>query len=151
MCSTRFFFSPITRLYLPSISSKHLSKNLPTLSINPISIAMAGEPKSYAAVVAADDVDAKYGFERTEMYQTNLAGTVDYFERHVFLCYKSHDSWPSKVEDSDSDPLPKKFASALKARRSDNKIKVSLTNTLIFSSFFPLEFDILIFVGCSVT
>ncbi|KAL1553359.1 altered inheritance of mitochondria protein 32-like [Salvia divinorum] len=88
---------------------------------------MAGEPKTYAAAVSAEDDDAKYGFERSEMYQTNLAGTVDYFERHVFLCYKSHDSWPSKVEDSDSDPLPKNFASALKARRSDIKIKTRLT------------------------
>lgn len=121
----------ITRLYLSRISTKPLSKNLPILSPKTISfapsIAMAGESESFTTAVSTDE-DAKFGFERSEMYKSNLAGTVDYFERHLFLCYKSHDSWPSKVEVSDADPLPKKFASTLRARKEDIKIKVRVTN-----------------------
>ncbi|KAL8529369.1 hypothetical protein ACS0TY_006697 [Phlomoides rotata] len=86
---------------------------------------MAGESESFST--AAVDENAKYGFERSEMYQGNLSGTVDPYERHVFLCYKSHESWPPRVEDSESDPFPKLLASALKARKNDIKIKTRLT------------------------
>ncbi|KAL2246713.1 UNVERIFIED_CONTAM: hypothetical protein Sindi_2523600 [Sesamum indicum] len=82
---------------------------------------MAGESESFST---ATEDNAKYGFERAEMYESNLAGTVDPYERHVFLCYKSHELWPSRVEDSDSDPLPKLLASALKARKNDISLKV---------------------------
>ncbi|KAL0431627.1 UNVERIFIED_CONTAM: Altered inheritance of mitochondria protein 32 [Sesamum radiatum] len=85
---------------------------------------MAGESESF--YTAAED-NAKYGFERAEMYESNLAGTVDPYERHVFLCYNSHELWPSRVEDSDSDPLPKLLASALKARKNDISLKTRLT------------------------
>ncbi|KAL0461709.1 UNVERIFIED_CONTAM: Altered inheritance of mitochondria protein 32 [Sesamum latifolium] len=85
---------------------------------------MAGESESFST--AAED-NAKYGFERAEMYESNLAGTVDPYERHVFLCYNSHELWPSRVEDSDSDPLPKLLASALKARKNDISLKTRLT------------------------
>lgn len=69
--------------------------------------------------------DEKYGFQRPEMYKETLAGTVGAYDRHVFLCYKSPEAWPSRVEGSDSDPLPKLFASALKARKEDMSLKVS--------------------------
>lgn len=58
------------------------------------------------------------------MYETKLAGTVDAYDRHVFLCYKTPEAWPSRVEGSESDPLPKFFASALKARKNDIAVKV---------------------------
>jgi hypothetical protein len=83
--------------------------------------------------MASDDLstlsadDEKYGFRRPEMYQTNLAGTVDAYDRHVFLCYKSPDAWASRVENSESDPLPKLLASALKARKNDITVKTKLT------------------------
>ncbi|XP_057791710.1 uncharacterized protein LOC131008713 [Salvia miltiorrhiza] len=145
MCTS---LSSITRLYLSCLSIKPLSKNLPKFSFKPISlapsIAMAGESESFATAFSTDD-DAKYGFERSEMYQTNLAGTVDYFERHVFLCYKSHDSWPAKLEVSDSDPLPKQFASALRARRNDIKIKTRLTICEAAHDMNLWDGDVLIF------
>lgn len=74
------------------------------------------------AALSADD--EQYGFRRPEMYQSNLAGTVDPYDRHVFLRYKSPESWASRVEASDSDPLPKLLASALKARKNDTTVKV---------------------------
>ncbi|KAK6128308.1 hypothetical protein DH2020_037943 [Rehmannia glutinosa] len=127
--------SPIKQIYLLLHSPKILSRNLPKISPRsrffshlapqPSSCyAMAGESESFSTLV---ENDAKYGFERGEMYQSNLAGTVDPYERHVFLCYKSHESWPSRVEDSDSDPLPKLLASALKARKNDISLKTRLT------------------------
>ncbi|XP_020207129.1 altered inheritance of mitochondria protein 32 [Cajanus cajan] len=74
---------------------------------------------------AADD--AVNGFTRPEMYTENLAGTVDAYDRHVFLCYKSHVSWPSRIEASDSDPLPKRVAAAFKARKNDITVKTKIT------------------------
>ncbi|XAR51912.1 hypothetical protein NMG60_11006708 [Bertholletia excelsa] len=74
---------------------------------------------------AADDV--KFGFQRPEMYQTNLAGTVDPYDRHLFLCYKTYESWPSRVEDSESDTLPKVLSAVLKARKKDINVKTRLT------------------------
>ncbi|KAL6521788.1 hypothetical protein OROGR_018357 [Orobanche gracilis] len=85
---------------------------------------MAGETESLSTAV---EDSAKYGFDRGEMYKSNLAWTVDPYDRHVFLCYKSHESWPSRVEDSDSDPLPKLLASALQARKNDISVKTRLT------------------------
>ncbi|RVX08830.1 hypothetical protein CK203_011096 [Vitis vinifera] len=35
------------------------------------------------------DEDFKYGFQREEMYKASIAGTVDAYDRHVFLCFKS--------------------------------------------------------------
>ncbi|GMH15009.1 hypothetical protein Nepgr_016850 [Nepenthes gracilis] len=78
------------------------------------------------AVAAADD-SVKYGFERPEMYSISLAGTVDPFDRHVFLCYKNYESWPSHLEKSEIDLLPKLLFSALKSRKDDMKVKTRLT------------------------
>ncbi|XP_022895104.1 altered inheritance of mitochondria protein 32-like isoform X2 [Olea europaea var. sylvestris] len=88
-------------------------------------LSITGESESFYTV--ADDESTKFGFERPEMYQSNLVGTVDPYDRHLFLCYKSHESWPSRVEDSDSDPLPKLLSSGLKARKNDISVKTRLT------------------------
>ncbi|KAM2143246.1 hypothetical protein ACFX1R_047066 [Malus domestica] len=46
---------------------------------------------------------------------------------HVFLCYKTPKAWPWRIEGSESNPLPKFFASALKARKNDITFKTLLT------------------------
>ncbi|KAM1665610.1 hypothetical protein ACFX1X_045340 [Malus domestica] len=46
---------------------------------------------------------------------------------NVFLCYKTLEAWPWRIEGSESDPLPKFFASALKARKNDITVKMLLT------------------------
>ncbi|EYU34740.1 hypothetical protein ABFS82_11G130700 [Erythranthe guttata] len=129
----------VTQIYLTLHSPKTISKNLQKISptrfiSNPTpksfsssssSFTMAGESESFSTAV--DETATKYGFERSEMYESKLAGTVDPYDRHVFLCYKSHESWPSRVEDSDADPLPKLLASALKARKNDMNLKTRLT------------------------
>ncbi|XP_048433579.1 disease resistance protein Roq1-like [Pyrus x bretschneideri] len=47
--------------------------------------------------------------------------------RHVFLYYKTLEAWPWHIEGSESDPLPKFFASTLKARKNDITTKTLLT------------------------
>ncbi|KAL3833121.1 hypothetical protein ACJIZ3_007857 [Penstemon smallii] len=101
----------------PALSSLSFLHNIFSLPST-----MAGESESFSTTT-----EIEYGFERAEMHQSNLAGTVDPYERHLFLCYKSHEAWPSRVEDSDSDPLPKLLASALKARKNDIPVKTRLT------------------------
>ncbi|GMH23916.1 hypothetical protein Nepgr_025759 [Nepenthes gracilis] len=83
---------------------------------------MAGE----ASDAVYDDA-VKYGFERPEMYSGSLANTVDPYGRHVFLCYKDYESWPSHVENSGTDLLPKLFSSAIKSRKDDMQVKTRLT------------------------
>ncbi|KAM1712595.1 hypothetical protein ACFX13_023763 [Malus domestica] len=116
-------FSLIFSLSTPSTST--LSKPLPPPpSPPPRTVAMASADLA-AAVPAAED--ETYGFKRSEMFKEKLAGTVNAYDRHVFLCYKSPEAWPSRVEGSESDPLPKFFASALKARKNDIAVKTLLT------------------------
>ncbi|XP_043725579.1 altered inheritance of mitochondria protein 32-like [Telopea speciosissima] len=76
-------------------------------------------------VIDADDL--KYGFQRPEMYKNSLAGTVDPYDRHVFLCYKNAESWPSRVEDAEFDRLPSLLAAALKSRKNEIQGKTRLT------------------------
>ncbi|XP_042497149.1 altered inheritance of mitochondria protein 32-like [Macadamia integrifolia] len=78
-------------------------------------------------VAVADADDLKYGFQRPEMYKSSLAGTVDPYDRHVFLCYKNAESWPSRVEDAEFDRLPRLLAAALKSRKDEIQGKIRLT------------------------
>lgn len=98
--------------------------------------AMAGTPENFSTDATADaanaDEDVKFGFQRSEMYQSKLAGTTTSYDRHLFLCYKSHETWPARLEASDSDLLPKSLSAALKARKDDIKIKVRFSKTDCF-------------------
>jgi hypothetical protein len=59
------------------------------------------------------------------MYKESLSGTIGAYDRHVFLCYKSPEAWPSRVEGPESDSLPKLLYAAFKARKNDMALKVS--------------------------
>ncbi|KAL0554773.1 hypothetical protein IC582_008701 [Cucumis melo] len=83
------------------------------------------ESRRFSTFSIADD--EKYGFRRPEMYRSNLAGTVAAYERHVFLCYRSPEVWPSRVEDSDADLLPKLLSSAIKAHKNEISFRTKLT------------------------
>ncbi|KAB5521054.1 hypothetical protein DKX38_025373 [Salix brachista] len=71
-----------------------------------------------------EDAAAKYGFTRSEMYKANLAGTVDPYDRHVFICFKNPDAWLPRVEEDD---LPKLVSAAFKARKNDITVKTKVT------------------------
>ncbi|KAI5056875.1 hypothetical protein GOP47_0028693 [Adiantum capillus-veneris] len=85
---------------------------------------------------------ADNGFERADMYKDALAGTVHHYEKHVFLCYKDPQSWPSHLETSQDDDFPRLFAASLKARKSDTPKKTRLT---ISDATESSEGDVLIF------
>jgi hypothetical protein len=79
-----------------------------------------------AAAAAVPDPDAEFGFQRPELGKEKLVGTVGFHERHVFLCYKGPDVWPSHLEAAESDRLPRLLAAAIKARKLNLKKTVSI-------------------------
>ncbi|KAK9705014.1 hypothetical protein RND81_07G027100 [Saponaria officinalis] len=96
-------------------------------------------------MAASADSTTAYGFDRPEMYTESVGNTVDFYQRHLFLCYKSPDAWPSRVEDSVDDRLPNLLNSALKSRKNDLPLKTHLT---IFEGRNGTEYmdgDVLIF------
>ncbi|XP_074573684.1 uncharacterized protein LOC141830096 [Curcuma longa] len=71
--------------------------------------------------------DAECGFQRPEFGTKPLVGTVQPYDRHLFLCYKSPEVWPPNVEGSDSDRLPRLLAAEIKASKSSISKKTRLT------------------------
>ncbi|KAH9609902.1 hypothetical protein KSS87_009703 [Heliosperma pusillum] len=82
---------------------------------------------SYTTMADSDDVNSTYGFDRPEMYSSSIGKTVDYYERHVFLCYKEAVEWPPRLENSVDDSLPYLLSSALKSRKDHLPLKTRLT------------------------
>ncbi|KAF3956857.1 hypothetical protein CMV_018062 [Castanea mollissima] len=50
---------------------------------------------------------------------SQLARSVEFYQRHVFLCYKNPQVWPSKIEASEFDQVPRLLFAAFKARKAD--------------------------------
>ncbi|KAK4282331.1 hypothetical protein QN277_013722 [Acacia crassicarpa] len=109
-------------------------------------LSLASSMASENVSTAAPD-DSKHGFSRPEMYKENLAGTVDAYDRHVFVCYKKHEVWPPRVEASESDPLPKLLATTVKSRKNDMTIKTKITICEAREEAGFLDGDVLIFPG----
>ncbi|KAG9446487.1 hypothetical protein H6P81_012615 [Aristolochia fimbriata] len=86
----------------------------------------ASDPPAVESSIADDD--AKFGFKRAEMNENLLPGTVDLYECHLFLCYKSAESWPAQAaEGHDADLLPRFLWAALKSRKEDIPRKIKFT------------------------
>lgn len=68
--------------------------------------------------------EAEYGFSRPDFRQGPLVGTVELYERHVFLCYKNPQVWPPRIEAAEFDRLPRLLAAALAARKTEMKRQV---------------------------
>ncbi|XP_057982407.1 uncharacterized protein LOC131167627 [Malania oleifera] len=71
--------------------------------------------------------DAEFGFSRPEFRQTPLAGTVQEYDRHVFLCYKNPQVWPARIEAAEFDRLPRLLSAAVVARKGEMKKQTRLT------------------------
>ncbi|KAF8031731.1 hypothetical protein BT93_D0830 [Corymbia citriodora subsp. variegata] len=71
--------------------------------------------------------DAEFGFSRPEFRQVQLAGTVQFYERHVFLCYKNPKVWPPRIEAAEFDRLPRLLSAAVVARKNDMRKETRLT------------------------
>ncbi|XP_010514465.1 PREDICTED: uncharacterized protein LOC104790412 [Camelina sativa] len=87
------------------------------------SMAEVGEENVIVNAVPVSE-DEVYGFKRQEMYTDTLAGTVGPYGRHVFLCYKSHETWIPRVE---TEGLPQRFAKSFKDRKADFGVETKLT------------------------
>ncbi|XP_024960365.1 uncharacterized protein LOC112500974 [Cynara cardunculus var. scolymus] len=74
-----------------------------------------------------DGGDEDFGFSRSEFRQSLLVGTVKYYERHVFLCYKKPQVWPPRIEAAEFDRLPRLLSAALTSRKGDMKRQTRLT------------------------
>ncbi|KAK8968768.1 hypothetical protein KSP40_PGU001345 [Platanthera guangdongensis] len=75
----------------------------------------------------AGNSDTEFGFQRPELGKEPLAGTVQFYERHVFLCYKTPHVWLSHVEAAEFDRLPRLFSAALGARIGEMMKRTRLT------------------------
>ncbi|KAJ8765089.1 hypothetical protein K2173_010572 [Erythroxylum novogranatense] len=71
--------------------------------------------------------DAEFGFSRPDFRQSPLAGTVQFYERHVFLCYKSPSVWPPRIEAAEFDRLPRLLSAAVMAKKGFMKKETRLT------------------------
>ncbi|XP_071905483.1 uncharacterized protein [Coffea arabica] len=78
------------------------------------------------ATAAAVNIDAEFGFSRPDFRQSPLVGTVEFYERHVFLCYKNPQVWPPRIEAAEFDRLPRLLSAALCARKADMKRQIRL-------------------------
>ncbi|KAL6912212.1 hypothetical protein ACP4OV_001017 [Aristida adscensionis] len=99
----------------------------PTAAADAPLAAPAADAPDAGPAAAAPDPDAEYGFQRAELGKEELAGTVQFHERHVFLCYKGPEAWPSRVEGAESDRHPRLLAASIKARKGDLKKSTILT------------------------
>lgn len=89
--------------------------------------------------------DAEFGFSRPEFRQSQLAGTVQLYDRHVFLCYKNPQVWPSRIEAAEFDRLPRLLSAAVSARKGDMKRETRLTICEGYDGTETSNGDVLIF------
>ncbi|KAL9259067.1 Altered inheritance of mitochondria protein 32-like protein [Drosera capensis] len=71
--------------------------------------------------------EGEFGFGRSEFRGTELVGTVKWYERHVFLCYKGPRNWPPRIEAAEFDRLPRLLAAAVAARKGGMRKETRLT------------------------
>jgi len=82
---------------------------------------------SSSPITVSDPLDAEFGFSRPDFRTSQLAGSVEFYQRHVFLCYKNPQVWPSKIEDSEFDQVPRLLFAAVMARKADMNKETRLT------------------------
>ena len=70
-------------------------------------------------ITVSDPFNAEFGFSRPNFRASQLAGSVKFYQRHVFLCYKNPQVWPSKIEASEFDQVPRLLSIAVMASKAD--------------------------------
>ncbi|KAL1203380.1 hypothetical protein V5N11_033162 [Cardamine amara subsp. amara] len=109
------FFNSLSSIYFCETLDFGVTKKTKTTS-------MAKADNNNDVPVSDDEL---YGFKRPEMHSSSLTGTVGPYGRHVFLCYKSHETWLPRVESEEG--LPKRFAKSFKDRKADFAVETKLT------------------------
>ncbi|KAK8997211.1 hypothetical protein V6N11_020695 [Hibiscus sabdariffa] len=80
-----------------------------------------------AETASPSNSDVEFGFSRPDFRQQSpISGTVQFYERHVFLCYKSPSVWPPRIEAAEFDRLPRLLSAAVLARKTDMVKEVSV-------------------------
>jgi hypothetical protein len=110
------------------------------------------EQQASEGLIREDDNAVAYGFGRPDLQKKKpLVGSVDHYERHVFLCYHAAESWPAKIEKGAYEPLPNSMVSALRNRKTDLPKKVGFFHSPRHHHlFFFFFFFLLPFCVCSV-
>ncbi|XP_020675479.1 uncharacterized protein LOC110094554 [Dendrobium catenatum] len=133
-----FFHSSMeTTSFSPSIDSTDASSAAPGKEILRTS--------SASEAIGEGESAKEFGFGRSEFGRDSLVGTVQLYDRHVFLRHKSPEFWLPNVESAKSDRLPQLLAAALKARKGDMKKKTLLTICGATDISDSSEGDVLIF------
>ncbi|XP_047341262.1 uncharacterized protein LOC124944957 [Impatiens glandulifera] len=74
-----------------------------------------------------DGSESDFAFSRSEFRQSPLVGTVETYDRHIFLCYKNPKVWPPRIEAAEFDRLPRLLSAALATRKTEMKKQTRLT------------------------
>ncbi|EOY11978.1 hypothetical protein QUC31_001589 [Theobroma cacao] len=136
MSSSREREDPLTFSANPSSSSSpitvsdHLDSYLqdPTSHIGSASGSYSNEGLLAVEAAGPSSSDVEFGFLRPDFrQQTPISGTVQFYQRHVFLCYKNPSVWPPRIEAAEFDRLPRLLSAAVLARKTDMNKETRLT------------------------
>jgi|UniRef100_A0A2N9HYH5 hypothetical protein len=107
----------------PSSSSSPITVSDPLDSFltDPASLigSASGSFQNEGLLSSASDHDAEFGFTRPDFRTSQLAGSVEFYQRHVFLCYKNPQVWPPRIEASEFDRVPRLLSAAVMAKKAD--------------------------------
>lgn len=92
----------------------------------------SGSFQNEGLLSSGESADVEFGFSRPDFRQSLLVGTVELYERHVFLCYKNPRFWPPRIEAAEFDRLPRLLYAAVKARKNHMKKEVFYFTLLYF-------------------
>ncbi|KAK9084589.1 hypothetical protein Sjap_025000 [Stephania japonica] len=109
--------------------------SVPDYLLDPTSIGSASNSFQNDGLLGGDgggggsgnNSDVEFGFLRQDIRQSPLVGSVELYDRHVFLCYKNPRVWPPHVEAAESDRLPRLLSAAMLARKPEMKKQTRLT------------------------
>ncbi|GMJ05009.1 hypothetical protein like AT4G26620 [Hibiscus trionum] len=112
----------------PITVSDHLDSYLQDSYIGSAAGSYSNEGLLAAETASPSNSDVEFGFSRPDFRQQSpISGTVQFYERHVFLCYKSPSVWPPRIEAAEFDRLPRLLSAAVLARKTDMVKETRLT------------------------
>nr|POF22849.1 oligopeptide transporter 5 [Quercus suber] len=82
--------------------------------------------------------DAEFGLSRLDFRTSQLAGSVEFYQRHVFLCHKNPKVWPPRIEASEFDRVPRLLSAAVMAKKADMNKELSISSVSAQILVLPL-------------
>ena len=125
-------FGTTTQTVSLSLSFMAASMSLRDEAVTSSSLSSSSDPldssflsSEYSLSAPEPSADSDFGFSRPDFAAEPLAGTVDFYDRHVFLCYKNPRVWPPRIAAAEFDRVPRLLSAALSARKPRLKRQVS--------------------------